>query len=348
MNAVCHHGVADLAFAEGRVGSPPGIAAGATEGQDGSDRQGGRDGFATGLLRILVRGKWFIVTTTVIGCLLAGFVIATTTRVNMARMLIQSVGQQGAAGAAGAITQLTAMLGGDKGSEDREFSQFQWTLRSVAMAERLQRKYGLMQVLFGYMWDPVGKRWIEPKGWRYEISAKIREWRGLPRWVEPSVYDLADLINAQVQIKLVSYSRVIYEMTFENPDLEFGLRFIELLQRETENALREERKFRVTEQARYLRTRIETTVTTEYRQALTQLLGDQDKMLMLLDSNLPVATSVLDPPHPMAKPGKHPAIAAAAGVFGGLAVGALGVLGQAGFARLFRRRKPRVEAGAPA
>jgi LPS O-antigen subunit length determinant protein (WzzB/FepE family) len=280
-----------------------------------------------GLTRVLWRAKWVLVGCIALTCALAINIVLWSTGTFTAQMVVQSAGQQSATGAAGAIVHLGSLLGAGTAIEDREFSQFQALLKSAALAERLQNKHGMMQQVFASQWDPVNKRWLEPTGWRHELSAKLRNLRGLPRWIPPSVYDLVDHIGTSVMVKKSSTGGSIYTILYKSGDRDFAIRFLDLLHKETEAALREDRKLRVSEQARYLRSRIETTPIVEYRLSLIQLLSDQDKTLMLLESSLPFATNVVDPPHAPLRP-EAPSliIYGFVGVVGGLVLGVLLVL----------------------
>lgn len=287
--------------------------------------EGGLD--LAGFALLLWRAKWFILTVMLLTSAVSAYLVVTTAGSYTARMVVQSAGQQSASGVAGALGALGGLVGLQGAAEDREFSQFQALLKSSLMAERLQRKYGLMQQVFADLWDPANKRWVEPKGWQHEITAWLRERRGLARWTPPTIFDLAETISASILIKKSGNSNSIYEISYRSPDRDFGIRFLDLLHKETEAALREERKARVTEQARYLRSRIETTMITEYRLALVSLLSDQDKTLMLLESSLPFATIMIDPPHaPIKIEAPSLSIYVFAGVFGGLVLSTMLVL----------------------
>ena len=296
--------------------------------------------FGVALVTLMWRAKWLLLAAA-----LAGGVLGAATGIGVkdkiaARMVLQSAGRQSAAGAASAISQITSLVGLGGSREDREFSQFKAMMRSVALAERLQQKYGLMQVIFAATWDEQRKRWIEPTTLRHRLGAKLRQLRGLPRWTEPSIYDLAEQIEKQVEIDPVKYSSFIYEVTYRSDNAEFAVKFLDMLHKESEAALREEQRQRALEQVRYLRGRIETTPIVEYRLSLVQLMSDQDKTLMLLDSNLPFAVNVIDPPHIVRIDPPKPGLRAAIGGGIGLAAGALLVLIYAALRLLVRRRKP--------
>jgi len=280
-------------------------------------------GFALLLLR-----SWRVIGLTMalsVAC--AVYLVFTTSGLYTAKLVVQTAGQQSAGGLAGALGQLGGLVGLQGAAEDREFSQFQALLKSTLLAERLQRKYGLLQIMFPTQWDAANKRWIEPSGWSYELLARLRQARNLPRWAPPSASDLAELIDKEVVIKKSLTSPTIYEITYKSGDREFAISFLDMLHRETEAAMREERKARVIEQAKYLRSRIETTPTMDYRLALVQLLADQDKTLMLLESNLPFATIVIDPPNAALRPqGAGLGAYGFAGVVSGAVLGVLIVL----------------------
>jgi hypothetical protein len=152
----------------------------------------------------------------------------------------------------------------------------------------------------------------------------LNQIRGRPAWTPPTIFDLAELLDTQLTIKKVQFSATIYELSYEDTNRDFAIKVIDLVHKEAEAILRDDRKRRTVEQAKFLRSRIETTAVIEYRLALVQLLSDQDKTLMLLESNLPVATNVLDPANaPMQPRGPKLGIFLFAPVVTGLIVGML-------------------------
>jgi uncharacterized protein involved in exopolysaccharide biosynthesis len=247
---------------------------------------------------IVWRAKYFIVATMVLFGVGGIYKALTSGDTYVAKMVVASVGQTNNS----ALGQLTALVGMQQVTEDREFAQFQALLKSVVLAERLESRYGVMKTFFQGLWDPVGKQWIEPQGWRHEISVFLNRVRGRPRWMPPSVHDLAEALEKEVKIKKMNFSSSVYEISYQHGNREFAIQLLSQLYSEAEAALKEERRGRTQEQVKYLRSRIESTPIVEYRLALIQLLSDQDKQLMLLDSNLPLATLVLDPSNAPQKP----------------------------------------------
>lgn len=247
---------------------------------------------------LLWRAKYFIIITMVIFGVGGAYRALTSGSIYTAKLVVASVGQTNSS----ALGQLGALVGIQQVTEDREFGQFQALLKSVVLAERLESRYGVMKVFFGGLWDPVGQRWVEPQGWRHEVSVFLNRLRGRPRWMPPSIHDLAEAIDKQIKIKKTAFSSSIFEISYQHDNRDFAIQLLNQLYTEAEGALREERRRRTQEQSKYLRSRIESTPIVEYRLALIQLLSDQDKQLMLLDSNLPLATQVLDPPNASPRP----------------------------------------------
>jgi LPS O-antigen subunit length determinant protein (WzzB/FepE family) len=272
---------------------------------------------------LLWRAKYFIIATVMLFAVGGAYKALTAGDSYTAKMVVASVGQTNSS----ALGQLGALVGIQQVTEDREFAQFQALLKSVVLAERLESRYGVMKVFFGGLWDPVGKRWVEPQGWRHELSAFLNRLRGRARWTPPTIYDLAEAIDKQVKVNKVKFSGSVYDITYQHDNREFAIRLLSQLYTEAEAALREERRNRTQEQSKYLRSRIESTPIVEYRLALIQLLSDQDKQLMLLDSNLPLATLVLDPPNaPMRPDGASIALHLFASVLGASVLSVIAVL----------------------
>jgi uncharacterized protein involved in exopolysaccharide biosynthesis len=280
-----------------------------------------------GFFRLLWRAKWFVLAVTILSTGLAAYYVLTSPPVYTATMVVQTAGDRGGGGLGGALGQLSGLVGLAGAAEDREFSHYQAILHSVVVADRLQQKYGILQKLWGDQWDPVQKRWIEPTGRKHDFDAWWNELRRLPRWTPPSIYDLARMLEAGIKVKRSTIGASIYEISYKGSNRDFAISFLDTLHKESELVMREERRARSLEQAKFLRSRIETTPNVEYRLSLYSMLAEQDKTLMLLESNLPYASIMIDPPNAPLRPDeKSLQIFTFAGLIGGLALSTVLVL----------------------
>ena len=302
------------------------------------------EGFDLGsFFRLLWQSKWFVLLVTLGVTFMAVWYVKSAGPVYTATMVVQSAGERGGGALGGALGQLSGLVGLASAAEDREFSHYQAIMHSVRVAERLQQKYGMMQQLWRGQWDEAHQRWIEPTGWRHDLEVWWNELRGFPRWTPPSVYDLAKLLEGGIKIKRsTGVGPSIYEITYKGSDREFAIRFLNAVHKEAEQAMREERRARAEEQAKYLRGQIDQTPNIEYRIALYQMLSEQDKIMMLLSSSLPYASIMIDPPNAPLRPDeKSLVIFGFAGFIGGLALSLVLVLLRALIRRTLRPQLPR-------
>jgi hypothetical protein len=252
------------------------------------------DGFdLIDFIRVIWDGKYLLVALIVLAGAGGAWRALTSGDHYVARMMVASNGETSFSALGQRVNPFVA--GMMPNLEDREFNQFRGMLRSYALAETLERKYHVLPRVFAESWDPIRREWVEPRGFGARITALRNALQGRPGWRAPNVDDLQEHLKDQINTRRASYSNTIFELSYSHPDRHFAIEMLGLIHTEAEAALREERRQRTLEQVRYLRKRIETTIITEYRLSLVQLLSDQDKQMMLLESNLPLATLVLDP-----------------------------------------------------
>ncbi len=280
-------------------------------------------------LRVLIielwRWKWLIVLF-----LLAGAAYGIRDLRNFvpkyeAQMLVAPAEGSGeftiAGGRGGGLNSLVQSLVTRGGASATTFDRLSVMFSSVSLAEYLQRKYGLLQVIFKSSWDEKNQRWIAPKtgkpGWR----DKLRAYFHFNSWREPDIQTLANYIGGLIRIEQKENSP-FKAVTVRHRDRDFALRMLKTAYWAADELLREQDRIEVERRRAYIESQLARTTLVDSRAALIALLAGEERRAMLLNSDLPYAARVIEPPRVSAQP-REPSVARLVG----LPVVVAGVLG---------------------
>lgn len=126
----------------------------------------------------------------------------------------------------------------------------------------------------------------------FGFSADAREWTS---------GQLAEYTARRVRLDPVG-STSLRRMTYLHPDREFGSYFLYSLHRLTDELIRQKIRQEAMQRVRYLQQASEDTSNPDHRRALTALLMEQERLLMLVSIETAYAASVIEPPSVSTKP----------------------------------------------
>lgn len=216
-----------------------------------------------------------------------------------ARMVVTPTGgdSQGQASAArGVASQLGLNVGGPVANED--FNRFKVLLGSPQLAQSLQDRHGLMQIVFAGGWDEESKTWKRPTGEDFERQQKIRAHFNLPTWTPPSIYSLASYIAATVDIDSEEDSG-FFELRVTHRDPKFAVWLLDTAYRSADALLRENKKAEITQQRRYITEQLAEQTSLDIRGTLLNLLASVERKDMALQSASLISSQVLIAPYLM-------------------------------------------------
>ncbi len=176
-----------------------------------------------------------------------------------------------------------------------EFERFMELKASAELAERLQSKRRVLQRVFVDMWDPEGRRWIRPDGLVAASKMALRESLRLPPWTPPSIEVLAEYLQEEIK---QSHERgsSLWVLKCSNHDPTLAKQLLTWVHAETDVMIRERAMLRASEQIKYLEGKLMTISVKEHRDALVDLLSQQERVLMVIGSGLPYAAEIIEAP----------------------------------------------------
>ena len=203
------------------------------------------------------------------------------------------------------ITALAMMRGASTNPQAR-FDILTSLFHSTVVADRMARNPEILRTVFDDEWDPDTKSWHPSHSVTAVPGMLLDMIFGRPGWHPPSGYRLEQYIEKRVQIepfgdastvsKIAGLDPDLKEVTFEFKDPRFGVLFLRALYDTADSEMRQAALTRSTTYIAYLEKKLATVQLGEHRQALTDLLIDQERSLMLTQSKLPYAARLLSPP----------------------------------------------------
>jgi uncharacterized protein involved in exopolysaccharide biosynthesis len=191
----------------------------------------------------------------------------------------------------GSISSLIGL----QGVTDTQFDLYLSTRDSNLLAAKLMAKPGIPQQIFYYLWDKDRHQWRPPvdlfSGFRRGVSSVL----GFPSWAPPDTGDVADYLSKNIKVAADKRTLITHiEFSYRNP--EFAKALLLAVHEEAEALLREQAQRHTRVMIAHIVHELGTVTVTEQREALIQLLSQQEKELMMIGDNLPYAAVVVDPP----------------------------------------------------
>jgi uncharacterized protein involved in exopolysaccharide biosynthesis len=221
-------------------------------------------------------------------------------------------------------TQVSATSGlsalfGLAGQSGGNYSRYQKLLGSTVVAQRLQDKYGMLQYVFRNNWDAKNKVWVPHFTFRDEMVGWLLRLSHVPVWTPPDITTLALYLQNSLVI-IPGAANDIVSISMDNQDVDFAKHVMLATDEQANQVLRDQVALRARQQVAYLQTKLAETTVEDYRQTLLALLGNEEKTLMLTQTNAAYAAQILSPPVASAIPiAPRPVLSTfVAGLVGGL------------------------------
>ncbi len=251
------------------------------------------------IFRIWIRWSWVLIPVAALGAYIGYRDLQSYRPTYTASMIVQPSGGGQADQLSAVASRLGISLGG--GGSSSELDRLSVLLGSVALAERLQEKYQLMQRVFAGSWDPAKEEWVRPSGEEFERSERIREFFRLNRWSPPTLESLAAYIKGNIEFDRISKAPFV-EIVHSDSSPEIALEILEMVYFEADELLREQDRTEIEKRREYLDTQLLRATTVDSRQALRNLLTGEIRRASLLGSGLPYAARIIEPPHASTRP----------------------------------------------
>jgi hypothetical protein len=254
------------------------------------------------LLSVLWSGKWLILLATAAG-LIYGLRLVTAYEPSYeAQMVVIPIQQHGSAGqgfAAGAGLQSLGINLGPRQASN--FDRFQLVFESLEFAEMMNAKHGLLHKIYADSWDKASGSWRRPQGERFVRNEALRQSLNRNNWREPSIQALSRFLRGSVKFKAVDQGQ-FQRITFAHRDRDFAIWLLSAAYAEAEQLIRSQDAMESAQRRQYLEEQLRRSTIIEVRQALAQLLTNEERQAMFMQGSLPYVARVAIAPYASEQP----------------------------------------------
>lgn len=296
------------------------------------ERQRTNETIAQDLIGSAWRHKWLVafITVVAIGLGVAWVLVAPKRYTSRLVIMPTEASQQLSdllrnAGASVIANSLTSLTGNE---QITYFDRFSKQLTSVNTASALKEHAGLIESLMSLRWNDQKKFWEADS-----FLTPVKAYLGLDTDVDTSAQAVAEFLRKNLNQEQDRDSPIT-TLSLDATDAEVARQTLGYLHQYSDDRIKQAIYQQTQSKLEYLQRRLQSVTVNDYRQTLIGLILDQEKILMLIQPNLPFAAEALEPPEVLSEPTspKKARILAVAGLLG-LALGTF-------FAhRLDRRRR---------
>lgn len=226
---------------------------------------------------------------------------------------------------------------------DLSFSLYQEGVYSRGVADALARHPDLMLVVFGNEWNAGTGQWEKPESFVSSAIATVKHVLGAPvyAWRQPDGARLQEYVKREVSVA-EDMKKPFITVTFTHPDPDFAISFLNKLNAELDNILRQKALERSTGNIAYLSEQLERVTIAEHRAAIAESLSEQEKQRMAASSSAPYAADPFgNASASLRATSPRPSLILVASVVGGVMIGCLIVLLRGAGGGGLRNRPPR-------
>lgn len=250
------------------------------------------------LLRLVWRARFAMFAGAILGFAIASLLIYRAPQKYVAEMIITQAPDNArfsVAGSAGlaAAASLTGLNLPDTG--DPNFFAVRQLLNSPRVVDVIDREHQLRRKMFADRWDATNRRWVEAPGFVPAVRRTARSVLDKPEPLEPSIDDTNELIGRYLSVSEIERSG-FYLVAFEWPEPQLAMDFLRWSMAEADGVIREDARRRLEAQILNLERRLRLVTLAEHRGVLSNLLGQQERQLMLMASNEPFSLQIVQPP----------------------------------------------------
>lgn len=273
----------------------------------------------------LLRRVWpFVLLGPIIGLVLMAGALHIVTPQYTASMVVGPTGRSGPVGMGLRVpTASPAAARGlaEPGTPDElisDFSRYLALLTSVPVAEGLMGDEVILHHLFPADWDGEARQWRPPSGTGARLSQGLRWLAGQKPWMPPDAVDLSRYLKRHLVIDQMGEGP-LRRLSFRHRDRDFAMRMLARLHDATESHLRLEAQRRLQAEMGHVGKRLVTLSNMDNSRALSSLLAEQERVLLMLDVGLPYAADALEAPSSLSLPDwPNPVLLLPAGAVAGL------------------------------
>jgi len=253
----------------------------------------------------LLRGWWLIVLAALAGGWFGAQNLLNFGPVYVASMSVAS-GESRATSPNAALRSFGEGLGlnfdtATGGGPATSFDRLKVTISSLEFVRHLEDKYDIIHKVFAGAWDSESNSWIRPTGRRFEFRQGLNAKLHLPLWSEPTTQSFAEFLSGTIIVR-DSIDSPFTTVSTRSADPEFALWLLETVYMEADAFVREADLRATRERKSYLEGQIDQTNILEFRQMFVSLLANEERRLMLTQTDLPYAAQIIRSPFVSSRP----------------------------------------------
>lgn len=277
--------------------------------------------FVQSLIAAACGHPWIVGLTTLIGVAAAvGVILASPTRYTARLVIMPTEASQQLsdllrnAGGGVIANSLGSLTGNDQVTY---FDRFNKQLTGVGTGASLKSHPGLVESLMDLTWNDNLKAWQDtsPLG-------RIKGWVGFDNTPEVTAQSVAEYLRKYL-VQDPDRDSPITTLSIEAQDPEVAKRTLEYLYQYADDQIKQATSEQTQSKLEYLQRRLQGVTVNDYRQTMIGLILDQEKILMLIQPNLPFAAQKLEAAEVLSDPtsprkGRVIALGAILGLFVGV------------------------------
>jgi Chain length determinant protein len=274
----------------------------------------------------LWHGMWAVWGCAAIGLVLGLVFLAVVPPAYVANMKVaqpvQSAGQFSQSG--GQFASAFGLGGLLSGSDSSAFRLYQDIITSETVAQRVEDHHHVMREIFAARWDKAENRWRPRSGLTASLSDMLNGLLGRPPSPSaPHIQDLAEFIDSHIRIDTPSLNSPVRVVSLSYSDPQMAANLLLWVHQETDAVVRGSSLQRTEGTIDYLRHQLPEVTNSDEHFALTQLLVAQEQNLMLLNTHVDYAATIVDPPIRPVRPTPSLGFTLLLSLVAGFAVGCL-------------------------
>ena len=189
------------------------------------------------------------------------------------------------------------------------------------LVQVIQSRQPFMQSLFAGAWDSKQREWRKPSGVGAALRRLVSWLLNRPGWSPPNAVTTSEYLAESLQITPIR-STGLYEISVSGANPAEGVFILETLSHGADEFLRKEALTRQSAYLDYLYKRLEQTNMLETQRAMSELILQGEKELMLAQTDLPFAGDVIVNPYVRSRPlGLSPVLVLFIAIIAGLGIG---------------------------
>ncbi|UKJ74405.1 hypothetical protein H1Q64_11845 [Azospirillum brasilense] len=259
-------------------------------------------------LRTLREGWPILLVGTVLGVVASVTALRLVVPQYTAVMVIGPTARVGAAAMGARLPVLigreTAAAASEPGPGDEilsDFARYLQLFTSIPVAERMMADPLLLRGLFPDRWDGEAEAWRPAPGPMASAKRMFLALVGRSDWVEPDAERVASALQDRLTVDMVG-SGPMRRLRLRDADRAMALRILSAAAQATDAHLRAEASRRSAAQIAHARARLAGITVAEHRQALANLLSEQERIAMMIEVDLPLAADAIEPPAAAQRP----------------------------------------------